>query len=44
MLSGRYTINEYLKATLSTGRLTWDNKTNAKTDSWFGLAGLEFEI
>ena len=44
MLSGRYTINEYLKATLSTGRLTWDNKTSAKSDSWFGLAGLEFEI
>ena len=44
MLSGRYTINEYLKATLSIGRLTWDKKTSAKTDSWFGLAGLELEI
>ena len=44
MLSGRYTINDYLKATISVGRLTWDSETKSRTDSWFSIAGLEFEI
>ena len=44
MLSGRYSLTEYVKATLSTGRLTWDNETKAKTGCWFAIAGVEFKI
>lgn len=44
MLSGMYRLHEYVKATLSSGRLTWDNQTAKRIDSWFALAGLEFEI
>jgi len=44
MASGMYRLHKYVKATLSAGRLTWDNKTSPKTDSWFTIAGLEFKI
>ncbi len=44
MLSGKYQMNDYMKWTVSTGRLIFESDSAPRHDGYFGIAGLEFEI
>lgn len=44
MLSGKYQMNDYMKWTLSTGRLIFESDIAPRHDGYFGIAGLEFKI